>query len=69
MTTSTSMTTSILNKWFWNEDIWLPANVTWSDLELSMKGREGVAVAKFSDLWYPMPAALLVIGIRLVVEK
>lgn len=57
-----------LTKWFWNEDIWLPPNVTWSDLETSMS-REGVTFAKFTDLWYPIPAALVVILIRFLVEK
>lgn len=55
-------------KWFWNEDIWLPPNVTWTDLEVSMS-RGGVAVAKFSDLWLPIPAALIVIAIRYVFER
>ena len=58
----------LLTKWFWNEDIWLPPNVTWSDLE-HHDTRDGVAVPKFSDLWYPIPAAFLVIAIRLSVER
>ena len=66
---ATSLTTTLtLTKWFWNEDIWLPPNVTWSDLELSEQ-RDGVAVAKFTDLWWPIPAAFLVIAIRLGVER
>lgn len=60
--------TNFFTTWFWNEDIWLPPNVTWSDLETSM-GREGVAIAKFADLWYPIPAAILVIITRYFVEK
>jgi len=57
-----------LFKWFWNDDIWLPPNVTWTDLEQS-EIREGVAVPKFSHLWYPIPASLIVIAIRYVVER
>ena len=57
-----------LFKWFWNDDIWLPPNVTWTDLEQS-EIREGVAVPKFSHLWYPIPASLIVIAIRYIVER
>lgn len=57
-----------LFKWFWNDDIWLPPNVTWTDLEQS-EIREGVAVPKFSHLWYPIPASLIVIAIRYFVER
>jgi len=60
---------SLLNQWFWNEDIWLPPNVTWSDLETSMNPKEGVRVARFADLWYPVPAAFIVIAIRYVFER
>lgn len=57
-----------LSNWFWDEDIWLPPNVTWSDLEMSSK-HGGVTYSKFSDLWYPVPAALLVILLRVLVER
>ena len=55
-----------LGQWFWNEDIWLPPNVTWSDLEGS---RGGVHYSKFTDLWYPIPAAFIIIAIRFIFEK
>ena len=48
---------------FWNEDVWLPSNVTW-DL-FSGDGR----FAQFSHLYYPIPAALAVIAIRMIIER
>ena len=60
---------SQVTKWFWNEHIWLPPNVTWSDLEVSMNPKQGVAVAKFTDLWYPIPAAFIVIAVRFAFER
>ena len=67
-TSKISMNSMTLTKWFWNDDIWLPPNVTWTDLEQS-EIREGVAVPKFSHLWYPIPASLIVIAIRYAVER
>ena len=60
-----------LANWFWNEDIWLPPNVTWNDLESSMGhgDQEFESVAKFTDLWYPIPAAFVVIAVRLFFER
>ena len=48
---------------FWNEDIWLPPNVTWD----SFSGDE--KFAQFSHLYYPIPAAFLVIAVRMVIER
>ena len=48
---------------FWNEDIWLPPNVTWD----SFSGDE--RFAQFSHLYYPIPAAFLVIAVRMVIER
>lgn len=62
-------TTHFMSSWFWNEDIWLPPNVTWTDLENSMGHGSLESVAKFSDLWYPIPAALVVIAIRIFFER
>ena len=67
-TSKMSMNSMTLTKWFWNDDIWLPPNVTWTDLEQS-EIREGVAVPKFSHLWYPIPASIIVIAIRYAVER
>ena len=53
---------------FWNEDIWLPPNVTWSDLT-NYRGQRGVNYRVFSDLLYPIPAAFIVIVIRRLFER
>lgn len=51
--------------WFWNEDIWLPPNVSWTDLQSSEK----VQYSNFGDLFYPIPAALVIILLRSTLEK
>ena len=33
ITTAADLISHNLANWFWNEDIWLPPNVTWTDLE------------------------------------
>ena len=48
---------------FWNEDVWLPSNVTWDSF--SWDGR----FAQFSHLYYPIPAALALIAIRIIIER
>ena len=69
----TSLTRSAA-QWFWNPDIWLPPNVTWD----SFTSRQVVAesrvlepgdFARFSDLWYPIPLALVVMCLRHAVEQ
>ena len=49
--------------YFWSEDIWLPPNVTWDTFAYDDN------FAQFSHLYFPIPAAFVVIAIRLVIEK
>lgn len=51
--------------WFWNENFWLPPNVTWSDIG----AQESVTYASFSDLGYPLVYACVLIAIRSFVEN
>jgi hypothetical protein len=51
---------------FWDDNFWLPPNVTWKDL----KARESeVAYASFGDLSYPLVLAWAVVVIRKAIEK
>lgn len=52
---------------FWNEDVWLPPNTTWSDIQPG--ARPGVEHTDYRHLIYPLPMALGVLCIRYVLEK
>ena len=52
-------------RWFWNDEFWLPPNVTWEQF----REPQGVRYANFRDLLYPLPMAVLFIVIRFVVEN
>jgi len=61
-------------KWFWNPDIWLPPNVTWESFDETRVVKEGSVIepsdfARFGDLWYPIPLALVVMVVRQMVER
>ncbi|CAG0879822.1 unnamed protein product, partial [Darwinula stevensoni] len=50
--------------WFWKEDIWLPPNVTWKDLE----PRPDKPYANFYHLYLPIPFGIILIIIRTLLE-
>ncbi|XP_058502493.1 ceramide synthase 2 [Solea solea] len=54
-----------LNEWLWWERLWLPANVSWSDLE----DTEGRVYAKASQLHAALPCALCMLVVRYVFER
>ena len=58
-----------LSQWFWDEGLWLPPNVTWKELDIWVESTNEYNYGKFTYLWYPIPAALLLIVIRTLVEK
>jgi hypothetical protein len=62
-----------ISSWFWNPDIWLPPNVTWDNFKepnvLNNTAIEPDNYAKFGDLWYPIPMALVLMVLRRVLEK
>ena len=74
-----------ISAWFWNPEIWLPPNVTWKDFQeegpLSDPGlklpfgyssdnhESDGEFAKFNDLLYPLPMAVLMMVARYFVEK
>lgn len=54
-------------QWFWNDEFWLPPNVTW---EVFNKNRDpNVQYASSSDLFWPLPLALVIIVIRYLIEN
>ncbi|XP_023259622.1 ceramide synthase 2-like isoform X3 [Seriola lalandi dorsalis] len=51
--------------WLWWERLWLPGNVSWSDLEDS----EGRVYAKASQLYAALPCALCLLLVRFLFER
>lgn len=52
--------------WFWDDEFWLPPNITWKHL----KAREPeVAYAAFGDLAYPLALAWVLLLLRKMVEN
>lgn len=49
-----------LSEWFWSPSIWLPPGYDWSDI---------TPYTKFEDLLYPIPLALCLLCLRVIVEK
>ena len=56
---------------FWSSSIWLPPNVTWETIEQQKveNNGENENYAEFSDLMYSFPLALLMMMVRLLMEK
>ena len=55
-----------LSNWFWREDIWLPPNLTWADVKPDPGSNR---YTRFEELWYPVPAALVIILVRAYAMK
>eukprot|EP00092_Neocalanus_flemingeri_P018364 GFUD01019873.1.p1 GENE.GFUD01019873.1~~GFUD01019873.1.p1 ORF type:complete len:369 (-),score=76.95 GFUD01019873.1:446-1552(-) len=64
---------SSISGWFWNEDLWLPPRVTWDSFKhpqtVNTTTLYPEQFAQFTDLWYPVPMAFIVIGLRWLVER
>ena len=52
---------------FWNEKLWLPANITWNDMDRNLD-KTGIYIPTFSDLWIPLPIAFVICFVRLLWE-
>ena len=48
---------------FWSPSIWLPPNITWQDFESRPES------AQFHHLLIPLPGALVLVLIRLILEQ
>ena len=66
-----------LTDWFWDERVWLPPNMTWESVRPAPGSKRFVSqysdiqlvlivyrYTKFEELWYPIPAGILLIFIR-----
>lgn len=54
-----------ISEWLWWERLWLPANLSWSDLE----DRGGRVYAKPSHLYAALPYAFFLLFIRYLFER
>lgn len=54
-----------LYEWFWSDNIWLPVNLTWADLE----DKEGRVYAKASHLYVTVPCAFMFLLVRFLFER
>lgn len=54
-----------VNDWLWWDRLWLPENVTWSDLE----DGDGRVYAKATHLYAALPCALSLLLIRFAFER
>lgn len=55
----------LMYEWFWWDRLWLPYNVTWTDLE----DRDGRVYAKASDLCFTLPCAFALMVLRFLFER
>ncbi|XP_032025433.1 ceramide synthase 4 isoform X3 [Hylobates moloch] len=56
---------SSFNEWFWQDRLWLPPNVTWTELE----DRDGRVYPHPQDLLAALPLALVLLAMRLAFER
>lgn len=54
-----------VSEWFFWERLWLPGDLSWSDLE----DTEGRIYAKASQLYAALPCALCMLLVRFVFER
>jgi len=52
---------------FWSTSIWLPPNTTWSDIDPNT--HSDIKYADYRHLIYPLPMAVLLLFLRLTIEK
>lgn len=52
---------------FWNEDVWLPPNTTWSDIAPGPD--KAVIYTDHRHVFFPIPLALLFITLRYLLER
>lgn len=55
----------MIGEWLWWDRLWLPGNLTWTDL----KDEEGLVYAKVSHLYVIVPYALVFLLVRYLFER
>lgn len=50
---------------FWSPEVWLPPNITWKDISPNADNK----YANYQHLVYPLPMALVLLGIRYALER
>ena len=57
----------LFGKWFWNEDFWLPPNITWHDIDPNNNSK--INYASFDHLYtYPWILVVLIFIYRYLLE-
>nr|XP_020637401.1 ceramide synthase 3 isoform X1 [Pogona vitticeps] len=56
---------TVLNSWFWWENIWMPANCSWTNFD----DRSGYVFPKPQQLFATIPYAFVMLAIRFFVER
>ncbi|XP_015281110.1 PREDICTED: ceramide synthase 5 [Gekko japonicus] len=59
---------AVLWGWLWNERFWLPANVTWADLERESAG-DGEVYPRAAHVLSAFPMAVVLLALRRVFER
>ncbi|XP_072261317.1 ceramide synthase 4-like isoform X1 [Pyxicephalus adspersus] len=59
------MMEALLNQWLWRQEYWLPPGVTWED----MKETENIHYPRPSHLFFAIPCALILTGLRFLFER
>lgn len=56
-----------ISKTFWSTSVWLPPNTTWEEIQPG--ARPDVVYPDYRHLAMPIPLALVILAVRMVVER
>ncbi|KAG5682487.1 hypothetical protein PVAND_011838 [Polypedilum vanderplanki] len=52
---------------FWNEDVWLPPNITWKDID--PRNSNEIVYTDYRHLLWPIPMSFVIILLRFIIER